>query len=578
MTIRIIFCGLFLALTGVHTFGAPADSAPANAAPVAAPAAPAPAAAAPAAPRILRKLIIADGVETAVSFVPPADSAFTVLVPAFAKLNAAELNKRLAQAENQPIQERLLAAIAQVVELFFRQNDYPAAAAIVPTQNIPEDGSLRVIVFLGKIRNINMQGARWFSESLLRQKLQIEQGGVVRFSELDRSISWTNNNPFRRVKVSLDPVPNTGEADLNIAVQETMPLRLSLNRDNSGNEAIGRNRNIASVSYGNLWGLDHQVSYQFITTDKPQFFKGHGLDYRVPLPWRHHLQFTASYLRAKPEFYDGLFVQDGESVTSELRYTVPVRTGDNPIDVYAAVNFKESNNNLAFGGSSVQATKTDIFQLTLGGSLIKRDKRGAWALGASLTLSPGNVNSRNTDRAFDGTRFGGPDSARFGATAKYIYGGVTFQRLVILKPGWDFLSRGVAQFSGNNLLSSEQLNIGGASSVRGFNENVFSGDHGYVLSNDLMIPSWKINLPAISKTRGPLEIRALGFFDAGHTAVRQKFLTDSKRVAIASSGVGLRVNLAQNFAFTADYGWQLTDLPYVPAERSRGHLKVSLAY
>jgi hemolysin activation/secretion protein len=567
------FTYLLLAWSGSILCGIAADTTPAAPSPAGAPATPA----LPAA-HLLKRVIIADGVESAINFVPPADKPFVVLVPAFAKLDSAELNKRLAQGENQPIQERLLAAVAQVIEVFFQQNDYPAAKAIVPTQNIPADGSVRVIVFLGKIRNINMQGARWFSESLLRQKLQIEQGGVVRFSELDRAISWTNNNPFRRVKVSLVPVADTGEADLNIAVQETMPLRLMLSRDNSGNEAIGSNRNVASISYGNLWGIDHQISYQFITTDKPQFFKGHGLDYRVPLPWRHYLQFASSYIRAKPEFYNGLFVQDGETVTADLRYTMPLRTGDNPLEVYAALNFKESNNNLAFGGTSVQATKTDVFQLTVGSSLVKRDKRGAWAFGASLTVSPGNVNSRNTDQAFDGSRFGGPDSARIGSTAKYIYGGLTFQRLLTLKPGWDFISRGVAQFSGNNLLSSEQINIGGVSSVRGFNENTFSGDHGYVLSNDLMIPSWRINIPGVSKTRGPLDIRALGFVDAGDTAVRQKFVTDAKRAALASAGLGLRMSLAQNLSITGDYGWQLTYLPYKTAEHSRGHVKVSLAY
>jgi len=529
-------------------------------------------------PRLLKRILIADGVESALAMTPAADSGFVMLAPAFSSLNLAEITKRLATGENQPISERILAAIAQVIEVYFQQNDYPAATAVVPTQNIPADGSIRVIVLLGKIRNINIQGTRWFSESLLREKLRIEQGGVVRFSELDRAISWTNNNPYRRVKVKLDAVPNTGEADLTIAVQEAMPLRLAVNYDNTGNVAIGENRYTTSVSYANLWGRDHQASYQFLTTDKPQFFKGHGFDYRVPLPWRHYFQISGSYLRARPEFYDGLFVQDGETVTADARYTVPVRTGDSPIDVYASLSFKESNNNLAFGGTSVQATKTDIFQFTTGGSLVRRDKRGAWAFGASVTMSPGHLNSRNTDQAFDNGRFGGQDSARIGAKAEYVYTTVSFQRLLTLAPGWDVFSRGSAQIASTNLLSSEQLSVGGASSVRGFNENVFSGDRGYVLSNELMIPGWKLPLPWISKLRGPLDVRLLGFFDTGNVSMKHKYLSDNKQVALASSGLGLRMSLANNFSLSADYGWQLTYLPYTPTERSRGHVKVSLAY
>ncbi|WP_414663835.1 ShlB/FhaC/HecB family hemolysin secretion/activation protein [Horticoccus sp. 23ND18S-11] len=574
---------LRLSALGATPSDAPAAIPATTAAPPAAPAAPA------VAGHVLRKIWISESVETAEKFSPTAGE-FVVLAPSLPPMDAAELNRRLAIGDGRVIDERLLAAIAQVIELFFRQFDYPAAQAIIPNQNI-STGILRVIVLTGtksepvtaatrwKIRNIKMDGARWFSESLLREKLRIEQGGMVQFGELDRAISWTNNNPYRRVQVKLEPVPNTGEADLIIAVKEALPLRVVTSYDNTGNVAIGKSRYAAAVSYANLWGLDHQASYQFLTTDQPKFFKAHGIDYRIPLRWRHYLQFSASYVQARPEFYEGLFVQEGETVTSDLRYSIPVRAGDNPIDVYAAINFKESNNNLAYGGTSVQATKTDIFQLTLGGSLVRRDKRGAWAFGATVTASPGGINSRNSDRAFDANLFDRRlDSARFGAKARYIYGGVTFQRLLNLAPGWDFFARGAGQVSQANLLASEQLSIGGASSVRGYNENIFSGDHGYVFSNELLAPAIKLQLPKLSKSRGPLETRFIGFFDGGNTAVRHKFAIDPKRVALAGAGLGLRMTLATNFSLNADYGWQVNRLPYPVEERSRGHIRAMLAF
>jgi len=423
-----------------------------------------------------------------------------------------------------------------------------------------------------------MTGARWFSESLLREKLRIERGGIVRFSELDNAISWTNSNPFRRVRVHLDPVPNTGEADLSIAVQDAFPLRLSASFDNSGNEILGENHYTAAVSYGNMWGKDHQLSYQYITTSLPKYYQGHGLDYRVPLPWRHHLQFSASYVKASPALYDGLIILNGETITSDLRYTLPLRTGNNPAELFAALTFKESNNNLDFGGVTVSPTKTDIFQFTSGISTVYRDKRGAWAFGASITLSPGGINSRNTDTAFDGFRHGGEDSARLGARASYYYGGITVQRLLTLAPGWDLMSRGVAQASQANLLASEQLSIGGATTVRGFRENVFSGDHGFLISNDLMAPPLKKNLPYISKTRGPLETRFLAFFDAGNTAARHRYPSDPHRVALMSAGVGVRMSLSTNFSLNADYGWQISHLPTPVEDHSRGHVRATLAF
>ena len=558
-----------------------------------------PPAAAPASPdspakpvRILRHLVIGESVEAVQQTSPAADSAFAVLSHGLASFDAAELNKRLATGGGRAIDERLLAAITQVVEAFFRQSEYPAATAVIPTQNIAE-GVVRVIVFLGnraqslaasewKIRKINVQGAKWFSESLLREKLKIEQGETVRYSELDQAIGWTNNNPFRRVAVRLDPVPNTGEADLSIAVQDAFPLRLSATVDNGGTELVGEKRYVAAVSYGNLWGKDHQVSYQYITTDRPEYYQAHGLDYRVPLSWRHYLQISGSYFHASPELYGGFFRQDGETITADLRYTVPLTIGNHSAEVYGAFSFKESNNNLTWDPQAtnvqVLTSKTNVFQFSLGASTIRRDSRGAWAFAATATASPGNINSRNTDEAFDAGRFGRGDSARVGAKATYALLNVSIQRLQSLGHGWDFMSRIAAQVSEANLLPSEQFTIGGSASIRGYNENVFAGDHGFVFSSDLLAPAWQTPLPYLSKRRGPLGTRLLAFFDAGDTSMRRKFGSDSPRVALASTGVGVRMNLASNFSLNADYGWQLSRLPYAVEERSRLHLRASLSF
>lgn len=527
--------------------------------------------------RTLRQILIAESVEAAQAMTPVPNAGLVVLSPAFARLDAAELTKRLSGGENRPIDEKLLAAIAQVIEVFFRQRDFLVATTVIPSQSIAE-GAVRIAVLTGKLRNVRVQGNRWFSESLLREKLRLEQGGTLLFSELDRAIAWTNNNPFRRVQVHAEAVPNTGDVDLTIAVQEAMPLRLMATYDNAGNQAFGRNRYTAAMTYANLWGLDHQVSLQFITGDRPRLLKVYGFDYRIPLRWRHYLQLSASNMQARPEFYEGLIVQDATTITSDVRYSIPLRGGDSPAEVYAGVNFKHSNNNLAFGGSQVFGTATDTFQFTAGASMVRRDKRGAWAFGTSLSASPGGVNSRNTNAAFDSARYGGSDSARLGAKAAYIYGGLSAQRLLVLMPGWDLVSRAVLQVSQANLLPSEMLSIGGASTVRGFPENVFSGDHGIVFSSELMAPPWKKPLPRLSKTKGPLEVRPLAFLDTARVGVHQAFPTDSKRVSMASVGAGVRMNFGPTFSLTADYGWQLTYLPYPVDEKSRGHLRASLAF
>ena len=88
----------------------------------------------------------------------------------------------------------------------------------------------------------------------------------------------------------------------------------------------------------------------------------------------------------------------------------------------------------------------------------------------------------------------------------------------------------------------------------------------------------KFNLGSLSKKRGPLEARFAVFFDAAHTGVRHRYPSDYPRASLASQGVGVRMGLANNFSLTADYGWQLNDLPYEVEDTSRAHIKATLAF
>lgn len=525
----------------------------------------------------LTKLLIADTEAKVLAL--PADAGGDARVhvqdvPLFAR---ADFQAAIAPFFGQPISNELLNGLRAAVAKHALENDWLLAKVMIPVQKV-DTGTLRFAIILGRYSDFSFQGGnRWFSQKLLRQRLGLKPGDEIRLSTLEEAVNWINTNPYRQVKVMVDETPNQpGKGHLILAVQERPPIRAAFSFDDTGNEIIGKHHYAGLLSYGNLWGWDHQISYNFVTTDDPRVYQGHALDYRIPLESRHFLQFTANYVRTHATFGDAFFSQKGENVSADARYTLPLRTGKEPREIFFGANYKQSNSNLEFGGTEVRPTKTDTFQLYTGFSLLKRDKRGAWLLAATVNASPGDINSRNTNEALG--------AARSGAHASYIYGSLAAQRLLALSYEWQVWTRATVHVSSHNLIANEQLLIGGANTVRGYDENVFAGEQGFVLDTDLMAPVFRTKVPFLRKTSPPLETRFLAFLDMAKTNYKESFSSDIILAALASTGVGVRSSLGNNLSVSFDYGWQLMHLPRQasqpkgPPLGSRGHIKVVLAF
>jgi hemolysin activation/secretion protein len=516
---------------------------------------------------LLRQILIADSVEAAqaLTFVPNGEF-IVISSPTYAAIDRTEFLKRLQAGQNRAINDKLLAAIAQVVENFIRQSGFAVATAIIPPQNIA-NGEVRVAVLPGKIRNIKFEGNRWFSESLLKEKMHIERGEAVRITELDRAITWTNASQFRRVRLHVEPVPETGEADLIVGVQDRLPLRVTAGYENTGNAILGYDRYSGSLTYGNLWGLDHQLSYQQAFSQSTKLFRVHAFEYRAPLRWRHMISVSGSYAEVNPTFYGGLFTQKGKSLNADAKYVVPFHLKQWEGELTSAIGFKESNNNLEFGGAPALGTTNDIFTASVSAAGVRQDQRGRWIVSATLTGSPGEMNSRSTAANYN--------ESRIGARPQFVVGQFLVQRLTALTPSLTSIARVSAQLAGTNLVPSEQFAAGGASSVRGYEERFLSGDGGYLATHEL-----QRTLPPLSlgKRLPKLETAAAVFWDYGRTIIKHPLIGEPKSAHLASVGIGLRFSIANNLSATADLARQLAENETPGAPHHRLHVKLTLAY
>jgi hemolysin activation/secretion protein len=122
------------------------------------------------------------------------------------------------------------------------------------------------------------------------------------------------------------------------------------------------------------------------------------------------------------------------------------------------------------------------------------------------------------------------------------------------------LLKGAGQFTNYTLPASEQYQVGGYYTVRGYPVSELSGDRGITASTELYAPiyfipkTWKLP-KGRAMWRDTLSV--MGFFDWGHAVNNSPRAGEIKRETIYSAGVGLRFNLTGQAYIAFDYGWAL---------------------
>jgi hemolysin activation/secretion protein len=519
----------------------------------------------------LRRIIISDTPAAAAAARPPEGDG-SVVAENSPLFETKEFDRFAAPYIGRPITPELTDALKKALIGYARAHDRLLVDVPAPDEDLGH-GELRFAVVIGRYNQLVFKGNRWFSSRLLESKLGVKPGDEVLGSSLEAAIDWANQNPFRQLNVMINTVgQGPGVADLDVAVQEHPPIRISASYDDTGIPILGDNHYTGSVQFGNLWGLDHQATYQFTTTDDSHLYQVHTLDYRIPLPWRSYIVFDADYFVVRPTSLYGIegFNENGKNEVADLKYVAPMKLGQWSLELSVGTDYKQVNTNLEFEGFVAPVATYDIAQITGGLTAVHRDSLGSWTFAASGDFSPGNFNSRNTDEEFN--------TAGSGQSARYVYGGLVAQRVTALPADFQWISRGQLQLSSTNLQGSEELTVGGMATVRGYDERIYSGDQGWVVNDELRGPLWSWHVPVFRKKSSPLETRPLLFWDYSSVSIKHPYADAPSISPIMSTGVGIRSTLASNFSLSADFGWQILDTTVPQPNHDRGDIQVTIAY
>jgi hemolysin activation/secretion protein len=447
---------------------------------------------------------------------------------------------------------------------------------LVPEQEITS-GVLQLVVIEGRLGDVIVEGAGESEGRSLARQIRTERGDVIRESDITEDLNWINKHPNRQVDLVFSPGDGYGETDVILRNESGKDLIGYVSLENSGNSELGEARGIFGLSMtGPLFlGQDSILSYQFTTNmDGESSLFGHSGVFATYLPWRHQITLLGAYVDTDANLLQNgaVFENGGENKQLSGRYGIPLPSiGRLSHELELGMDFKSSNNALAFNQAQVFDTTSEIVQYSLGYNIVARDQTGAWRLDSEVVNSPGDNTNKNTDAVFN--------SQRAGATANYTYGLVTLERDQRLPQGWTAYGRIQGQGSNANLLASETLGGGGYDSVRGWEERVVRGDAGVVATAELRTP---IFYPSTFAGFANVEDGAYGlvFYDYGSLSASdpQPGNPDDVDKELGSVGMGFRYQRDNWFSLRVDYGFQVTEEGFEDGNQGRWHVGATATF
>lgn len=453
-----------------------------------------------------------------------------------------------------PLSFGRLAEIRRAVVERYRAAGKPLVDVYVPEQDVSA-GIVHIAVAEFRLGEVRPRGNRYFSDALLKREMPIEPGGPILQSAVSSGLAVLNANPYRRVDAIFAPGEAANSTDVILQTEDRLPLRVNAGYDNQGVPDLGRDRFFAGIGYGNLFGLDQQIAYQFTAsndffTGNPDIegrpnrarFTAHALNYLAPLPWGDSVELFGVYAQSTPRLPDA-YGQTGVSAQLSVRYDWRLpSTTDTAQLIQFGYDFKRSNNDLEFGGFQVFNSNTHIHQFVVTYDISKPTDAGSAHASATLVGSPGSLDGSNNEAAFN--------SARQGATPRYMYLQLNAQRAFSIGAGFTLNARGAFQWTPNTLLPSEEMGLGGETTVRGYTPYVVLGDRGWNVQTE-------VRSPALPFGTSSALAQPFVFVDAGHVWNRIDQPTEINNGTLVSVGAGVRFQWSRFVDLRCTYGLPL---------------------
>ncbi|WP_052315780.1 ShlB/FhaC/HecB family hemolysin secretion/activation protein [Oscillatoria acuminata] len=484
-------------------------------------------------------------VETAASGIPESITVDRFNVVGNSVFSEAEVSQVLSPYTNRSLSFADLREARSAITNLYVEAGYITTGAYLPPQTVREN-TVEIAVVPGMLREIQVNSNRL--HNYVHDRLMVAIGNEpVNVNRIVEALRLLRLDPLiQEVQGELRAVPIPGQNILEVNIIEASPFSgTQLVLDNRRSPGVSTFRQQVQGNYNNLLGLGDRLFFSYARTEGSNTWEG---SYIVPITPRnttlgfrysngnsqivespfdrldieansrlYELTLRQPFQRATPEytreFALGLTASRQASETSLLGDRFPLSAG--------------ANNN---GELRVSALR--FFQ-----DWTQRQPEQVLALRSTFSLGVD---------AFDATVNNNAPDSRFFAWRGQGQWVRSFGRDTLL------FVRGDVQLSPDNLVSFEQIGLGGLDTVRGYRQDTLLTDNGVLGSVELRLPVFRF-------AGGNGLVQIAPFLDVG-TGWNSAGQANPNTTSLVSLGLGLQLELGNQLTARLDFGKPLVDI------------------
>jgi len=450
------------------------------------------------------------------------------------------------------------------LEKAYHDAGYLTVAVDIPEQQVKE-GVVILKVVEGKVERLKVSGNRYHQRSDIRAGVpSLAPDTVPNFTEVQAELGRLASAD-RQVAPLLRPGRQPGTVEVELAVEDSLPLHGSIELNSKQSPDTTEGRLEAGIRYQNLWQRQHSLGLSWsVSPQRTDEVNIVSAFYGLPVGQQgDSLSVYAVHSSSNIATVAASGVV-GKGNTFGLRYVTPLRGfGAYTHQFLAGFDYKDLQENTTLVGTDTTSKPLRYMPLAVQYSAGYQGESSSLELNLGLTLGLRGLMERQV--LCDGVEWRDQfDCRRRGAAANFTVarGDVAYRHRFGL---WGLLVRLEGQTSSQPLVSPEQFTAGGFDSVRGYLESEALGDKGARLRLE-------VTAPPVSAGSDQWLLTPHVFYDGAHLVIKEPLPEQEDSFTLASLGLGLRVAGGKNWLATLEGARTLHAGPRTPAGYHRGLL------